>query len=117
MGCDPDSLVVVDIGLEPQGADSGQVGPMLERIDERYGKRPSFHLADAGFCDLEDIETAFAEGTLVRAPSNQARRQGDAAYAPRPKDGPGVLAWRRNMREPNGKRWYTPTPKKSVPGG
>ena len=40
------------------------------------------------------------------APSNQARQQGDAAYAPRPKDGPSVLAWRRNMREPNGKRWY-----------
>lgn len=106
MGCDPDSLVVVDVGLEPRGADSGQVGPMLDRIDQRYGKRPSFHLADAGFCDLSDIEAAYAEGTLVLAPSNQARHQGDAAYAPRPNDGPGVLAWRRNMREPNGKRWY-----------
>jgi transposase len=106
MGCDPDSLVVVDVGLEPQGADSGQVGPMLERIDQRYGERPSFYLADAGFCDLEDIEAAYARGTLVLAPSNQARHQGDAAYAPRPKDGPGVLAWRRNMPGPNSKRWY-----------
>jgi len=106
MGCDPDSLVVVDVALERQGADSGQVGPMLERIDQRYGKRPSFYLADAGFCDLEEIEAAHAGGTLVLAPSNQARQQGDAAYAPRPNDGPGVLAWRRNMREPNGKRWY-----------
>jgi transposase len=106
MGCDPDSLVVVDVGLEPQGADSGQVGPMLERIDQRYGKRPSFYLADAGFYHLDDIEAAYAGGTLVLAPSNQAKHQGDAAYAPRPKDGPGVAAWRRNMREPNGKRWY-----------
>ena len=106
MGCDPDSLVVVDVGLEPRGADSGQVGPMLERIEERYGKRPSFYLADAGFCDLGDIEAAYAGGTLVLAPSNQVRTEGDAAYAPRPKDGAGVLAWRCNMREPNGKRWY-----------
>lgn len=106
MGCDPDSLVVVDVGLEPRGADSGEIGPMLERIEERYGKRPSFYLADAGFCDLDDIEAAHTAGTLVLAPSNQARTEGDAAYAPRPKDGPGVLAWRRNMRGPNGKRWY-----------
>jgi transposase len=106
MGCDPDSLVVVDVGLEPRGADSGQIGPMLERIEERYGKRPSFHLADAGFCDLADIEAAYAADTLVLAPSNQAKTGADTAYAPRPKDGPGVLAWRRNMREPNGKRWY-----------
>ena len=105
MGCDPDSLVVVDVGLEPQGADSGQVGPMLQRIDQRYGKPPSFYLADAGFCDLDDIEAAYAGGTLVLVPSNQARHQGAAAYAPRPKDGPGLSAWRRNMREPNGKRW------------
>jgi transposase len=109
MGCDPDSLVVVDVGLEPRGADSGQVGPMLERIAQRYGKRPSFYLADAGFCDLADIEAAHAAGTLVLAPSNQAGNEGngaDAVYAPRPKDGAGVLAWRRVMRESNGKRWY-----------
>jgi transposase len=109
MGCDPDSLVVMDVGLEPRGADSGQVGPMLKRIDERYGKRPSLYLADAGFCDLADIEAAHASGTLVLAPSNKARNEvnaADPAYAPRPKDGAGGLAWRRNMREPNGKRWY-----------
>ena len=106
MGCDPDSLVVVDVGLEPQGADSGQVEPMLQRIAERYGKRPSFYLADAGYCDLADIEAAHAGGTLVLAPSNQARNGAEAAYAPRPSDGPGVLAWRRNMQTPNGSRWY-----------
>ena len=106
MGCDPDSLVVVDVGLEPQGADSGQIEPMLGRIAERYGKRPSFHLVDAGFCDLTDIEAAHAAGTLVLAPSNQAKNGAEAAYAPRPNDGPGVLAWRRNMQTPNGKRWY-----------
>lgn len=104
MGCDPDSLVVVS-GWS-RAADSGQIGPMLERIAERYGKPPSFYLADAGFCDLEDIEAAHAGGTLVLAPSNQARNGADAAYAPRPKDGPGVAAWRRNMQSPNGKRWY-----------
>src|ERR1700728_1398777 len=93
MGCDPDSLVVVDVGLEPRGADSGPIGPMLERIAARYGKQPSFHLADTGFCDLDDIETDHAGGTLVLAPSNQAGNRAEAAYAPRPKDGPGVAAW------------------------
>ncbi len=76
---------------------------MLERIDQRYGKRPSFYLADAGFCDLDDIEAAYAGGAGFWRPATRPT-QGDAAYAPRPKDGPGVAAWRRNMREPNGKR-------------
>jgi transposase len=106
MGCDPDSLVVVDVGLEPRGVDSGEIGLMLDRLHQRYGKRPSFHLADAGFCDLDDIEAAHAGGTLVLAPSNQAKSEGDAAYAARPNDGPGVAAWRRNMTTPNGRRWY-----------
>jgi hypothetical protein len=106
MGCDPDTLVVVDVGLEETGSDSGQIGPMLERVEQRYGKRPSFHLADAGFCELDDIEAAHARGTIVLAPSSSEQRKGDAAYAPQPKDGPGVAAWRVNMQTPTCRRWY-----------
>jgi transposase len=106
MGCDPDTLVVADVALEESGADSGQIGPMLDRIEQRYGKRPAFYLADSGFCDLADIETAHARGTLVLAPNNHKQKDPEVAYAPRPKDGPGVAAWRRNMLRPDCKRWY-----------
>ena len=58
------------------------------------------------FCDFADIEAVHAGGSLVLAPSNQARNGAEAAYAPRLNDGPGVLAWRRNMQTPNGRRWY-----------
>jgi Transposase DDE domain len=106
MTCDPDTLAVVDVGLEASGTDSGQISPALDRIEKRYGKRPSTQLADAGFCDLDDIEAAHAAGTQVIAPSNQARRQGDAAYAPRPKDSPGVAAWRVRMLQPETRETY-----------
>jgi transposase len=107
MGCDPDTLVVVDVGLEETGSDSGQIGPMLERVERRYGKRPSFHLADAGFCELDDIEAAHGRGTIVLTPSGSESRKGAKAYAPQCKDGPGVAAWRVNMQTPNCRRWYS----------
>jgi transposase len=106
MTCDPDSLVVVDVGLEASGSDSGQISPALDRIEKRYDRRPSIHLADAGFCDLDDIEAAHAAGTQVIAPSNQARSQGDAAYAPRSKDAPGIAAWRQRMLQPESQEAY-----------
>ncbi|MEJ0049381.1 MAG: transposase [Rhodospirillales bacterium] len=106
MTCDPDTLAVLDVGLEAGGTDSGQISPALDRIEKRYGRRPSTHLVDAGFCDLDDIEAAHAAGTQVIAPSNQARSQGDAAYAPRPKDGPGVAAWRSRMLTPDSRETY-----------
>jgi len=106
MTCDPHSLVVVDVGLEDSGADSGQIGPALERVEQRYGRRPSEYLADAGFCDLDDIEAAHAAGTRVVVPSNQAKTQGDAAYAPRPKDRAGVAAWRARMLDPQSQQTY-----------
>lgn len=99
MGCDPSTLVVVDVALEDSGADSGQIEPMLERIEQRYAVRPAVHLADSGFCDLSDIEAAHGRGTSVLAPSNVKKQDPAAAYAPRPKDGPGVAAWRRNMQQ------------------
>ena len=44
-----------------------------ERIAVRYGKRPSFYLADAGFCDLADIDVAHVGGTLVSRPATRPR--------------------------------------------
>jgi transposase len=106
MACDPATLVVVDVGLEDSGTDSGQIGPMLDRIEQRHGMRPALHLADAGFYDLADIEAAHARGTSVLAPSNLKHKDPAELYAPRPKDGPGVAAWRHNMLQPAGTKAY-----------
>jgi len=48
-------------------------------------------------------------GLLAKAFSSTDRPPGtnkSDPYAPRPKDGPGVAAWRRRMRSPHGKGVY-----------
>ena len=96
---EPGSQVIVGVAVETSGSDFGQVRPMLEQIQTRYGHRPAFHLADAGFCQHADIEWAAAQGTLALIPASHVR-DGQKAYAPQRGDGPGLAAWRRIMPTP-----------------
>jgi transposase len=94
------SGVIVGVGVTNSGGDGGQLGPMLEQLAERYGRRPAEMLVDGGFTTLEDIETATQDGTTVYGPiKDEARKKakGEDPYQPKKKDGPGVAAWRQRM--------------------
>lgn len=54
---------------------------MLEQIEQRYGRLPAIHLADAGFRQHADIECAASNGTLTLIPASHVR-DGLQAYAP-----------------------------------
>lgn len=103
--------IVVDVAVVAVGSDRGQLRPMIERLDERYERRPKRHLVDGGFCKNDDTEWAAGEGVKVYGPPGQTRHKTDP-YAPRPDDGPGVAAWRRRMKSPHGKGVY----KRRAPG-
>jgi transposase len=79
--------------------DRGQVTPMVEQTQRRYGRAPEMHVVDGGFVAHADIE-ALAKRypqTAFYAPLREAR--------PRPKTPrshhrplhPSVLAWRERM--------------------
>ena len=97
--------IVVDVAAMPTGSDRGLVRPMLDRLRQRYGRRPKRHLVDGGFCKNADTEWAWQQGVKLYGPPGQTRHKTDP-YAPRPDDGPGVAAWRRRMKSPYGKGVY-----------
>jgi transposase len=102
---DPDSQVIVGVAIDTRGCDVGQLRPMLEQLQERYGRTPSWYLADGGFCRFADIEWAWAHDTAAVIPASHVR-QGKDPYAARPGDGPGVAVWRELMSGALGQRMY-----------
>ena len=94
------------VAVEPNnvGSDRGQMGPMLDEVQGR-GHLPERYLADGGFDAAKDIERAHEEKVAVYCPPTQSKH-GTDPFAPRPADGPGVLAWRQRMASEEGKKLY-----------
>lgn len=98
---DTTSGIVVGVDVVNVGSDSGQLLPMVEQIERRFQRRPQRVLADGDFAHLDDIETLHADHqVVVYAPVKNAQREkakGNDPYRPKPKDKPGVAAWRQRM--------------------
>jgi transposase len=107
---DTSSGIVVGVDVINVGSDSGQLLPMVEQIEERFEQTPDRVLADGDFAKLEDIEALHEEHKVnVYAPVKNAEKEeakGNDPYQPKPKDGPGVGAWRQRMGTEEGKTIY-----------
>src|SRR3989440_2379975 len=97
--------IVVSVDVTATGSDRGLLRPMLDRLKQRYGRRPKRHLVDGGFNKNDDIEWAAGAGVKVYGPPMRSKHKSDP-YAPRRDDGCGVAAWRRRMQSPHGKAVY-----------
>src|SRR3546814_18163097 len=94
--------IVGEITTRACGSDRGLRRTMLEVREQRNGCRPRRHLVDGGFHKNDDTEWAAERGIRVYGPPPRSKHKTDP-YAPRPKDGPGVAAWRRRMQSAHGK--------------
>lgn len=107
---DTGSGIVVGVDVVNVGSDAGQLLPMVEQIEERYEQTPKRVLADGDFATLDDIETLHAEHEIeVYAPvknAAQEKAKGNDPYQPKPKDAPGVAAWRERMGTAEAKTIY-----------
>jgi transposase len=96
-----DSGVIVGARVTNSGGDGGQLAPMIDELQQRYGQTPSAALVDGGFTTLEDIERVHRDhGVQVYGPiKDEAKKQaaGKDPFQPLPKDGPGVASWRVRM--------------------
>ncbi len=97
--------IVVAVSAETTGSDRGLLRPFLEQFRRRYGSWPKRHLLDGGFNKNEDTEWAAAAGVKIYGPPMHSKHKTDP-YAQRSGDGPGVAAWRKRMRSPQGKGVY-----------
>lgn len=96
---DVDAQILVDVAVTQKGNDYDEIGPALDRIEDRLGRLPDAMLADGGYAKKTEIEDAEARGVEVYAPQSK-QRTGDTSK-PRWDDGPGVIDWRKRMSDPD----------------
>jgi Transposase DDE domain len=105
---------IVGVDVTNCASDRGQLGPAVEDIERRYGRRPRQVLADGGYDSKSDIERLYGDQIEVFCPLPGSKgRAGDPT--PKPGDGPGAIAWRKRMSSDEGiciyrKRFATERP-------
>lgn len=103
---DTKTQIVVGVDVSNSGSDQGQLVPMLEQLEERYGVIPPESLVDGGFAGLKDIEKASEMGSEVFAPVAKPKDETRDPYVPLSTDSPAVAKWRQRMGTPEAKEIY-----------
>ena len=99
---DAASQIIVGVDAVNQGSDAGLMGPMLEQVERRTGKKPQNMLVDGGFATLDDIarhndpQGGLAVFTPVKEEAKK-RQRGEDPFAPRKTDPPPLAEWRSRM--------------------
>lgn len=103
-----DSQIITGVEVIHSGGDQGQLAPMVEQHDERYGQPPKEMLVDGGFVKKADIDQVSPPqgGTTVYAPVMKSKDPQRDAHTPRPDDSPAVAAWRQRMATDEAKEIY-----------
>ena len=96
---DTAAQVIVGVDATNLGSDQGQLAPMTEQLQGRYGQAPAEMLVDGGFAKHEDIiAVARPEvGCTVYAPVPAPRDPTRDPYQPRPGDPEVIAEWRQRM--------------------
>jgi transposase len=100
----PGGTHIIGMSVTDCGSDRGQLGPVLDEIEQRYGITPEQVLADSGYDSHDDIERLHDRNITLFCPLPN-NTKGDPTV-PRPKDGPGTIAWRERMASPQGQQTY-----------
>jgi len=105
---DTDSQVITGVDVVNTGSDQGQMSPMVEQHQERYGQAPDQMLVDGGFAKHEDIEKVSSpdNATEVYAPVQKPKKSDRDPHVPRPGDSEVIAEWRRRMGTPEAKTIY-----------
>jgi hypothetical protein len=94
-----ESGVITGVTLLTTPADQGQLPPMLEQHQQRYGEKPREALVDGGFVKKADLDqlTPPQGVTTVYAPVMEPKSSQRDRYTPRDDDSPAVAQWRQRM--------------------
>jgi transposase len=103
---DTATQIVVGVDLINVGSDKGQLRPMHEQLQKRYGCTPREYLADGDFTAAEDIEHLEKQGTTVYTPPRKRPGLQDPPQAPVPGESHVLHEWRQRMAGPIGKLIY-----------
>ena len=105
---DTESQVITGVDVVNTGSDQGQMSPMVEQHQDRYGRAPDEVLVDGGFAKHEDIEQVSSpeSGTVVYAPVQKAKKDDRDPHTRRPGDSKTIAEWRERMGTAEAKEIY-----------
>jgi transposase len=98
--------VVVGVDAVNVGSDKGQLGPMYDQLERRYGRVPKEYLADGDFQSAADIDRMSARGTEVYVPLLEWPAWELSPGEPGPHDTPALAEVRKRMASESGKAIY-----------
>jgi transposase len=101
-----DTQLIVGVDVSNTGSDLGQLPPMLDQVEQRYGQRPTEWLVDGGYARHDDIEQADGRGTTVYAPVPKPKDPSRAPHLPRGDDSTAIAQWRQRMGSSEAKDIY-----------
>jgi transposase len=105
MSTDTASQIITSVEVTNNGSDQGQLAPMVQQHQERYGQTPQEMLVDGGFVKQQDI-VELSPRTKVYAPVMESKSQDRDPHTPRDDDPPAVAEWRQRMATPEAKAIY-----------
>lgn len=103
MVVDGECQMVVGTHVDAQAADQGQLVPLLDEVATNYEAVPKVVLADAGYCNEEDLlelETRGIDGHVALG------REGKAQAAVNPEKRPATHRMGRKLESPEGRACY-----------
>jgi transposase len=100
--------VIVGVDVLMVGSDQGQLPPMLDQIENRFGQRPKEALVDGGLANQKDIEKVQGgeKKCTVYAPVAKPKKEGVDRYEPKATDSKAVAEWRKRMGTEEAKEVY-----------
>lgn len=120
LATDLDSLVIVGADVINVGSDSGQMEPMVQRIESEQEplSEDTEYYVDGNFATQDDIQSVGQRGMTLFAPVKEAARQlqaGKNPYARRRSDQEHVGSWRERMGTPEAQEKYKQRSKTEFP--
>jgi transposase len=106
LAVDTGTQLIAGVDLVNIGSDMGQMVPMHQRIEQRYGHSPEHWLADGGYSKLQAIEELAQRGTKPVMPPSRSRDPNVDPFAPKCTDSPSVAQWRARMASDEAKELY-----------
>lgn len=106
LAVDTGTQLIAGVDLVNIGSDMGQMVPMHEQIEQRYGHTPEHWLADGGYSKLQAIDEVAQRGTKPVMPPPRSRDPSIDPFAPKSTDSESVAQWRARMASDEAKELY-----------
>lgn len=106
LAVDAQTQLIAAVSISNSGSDMGQMSPMHQDIQQRYGLTPDHWLADGGFTKLQAIDELTACGTQPVVPPPRSRNPEVDPLEPKATDTPAQAQWRAFMSSDFAKALY-----------